>query len=53
MRIASCFEAFAKQSYYDVLGVSKDADDRTIKKAIKREALTWRRPQDQRVTSRP
>ena len=26
-------EAYAKQSYYDILGVSKDADARAIKKA--------------------
>ena len=35
MCMATSVEALAtKQSYYDVLGVSKDADDRTIKKAL-------------------
>eukprot|EP00931_Biecheleriopsis_adriatica_P013827 TRINITY_DN11533_c0_g1_i3.p1 TRINITY_DN11533_c0_g1~~TRINITY_DN11533_c0_g1_i3.p1 ORF type:complete len:355 (+),score=90.53 TRINITY_DN11533_c0_g1_i3:44-1108(+) len=31
----------AKESYYDILGVAKDADDRAIKKAYREMALKW------------
>eukprot|EP00440_Ansanella_granifera_P038778 gb/GFBE01042077.1/.p1 GENE.gb/GFBE01042077.1/~~gb/GFBE01042077.1/.p1 ORF type:complete len:363 (+),score=119.18 gb/GFBE01042077.1/:1-1089(+) len=30
-----------KESYYDILGVAKDADDRAIKKAYREMALKW------------
>jgi DnaJ-domain-containing protein 1 len=32
-------EAVRDSKYYDILGVSPDADDRTIKKAYKKQAL--------------
>ncbi|CAJ1392351.1 unnamed protein product [Effrenium voratum] len=37
---AGAFQVNAK-SYYDILGVPKDADDRTIKKAYRDMALKW------------
>ncbi|OLP84391.1 DnaJ-like subfamily B member 2 [Symbiodinium microadriaticum] len=33
--------AWAKQTYYEVLDVPKDADLRTIKKAYREKALVW------------
>lgn len=31
----------SKRDYYEVLGVPKDADDNTIKKAYRKLALKW------------
>eukprot|EP00435_Cladocopium_sp_Y103_P011737 s312_g3.t1 len=39
---AAAFQvALAAPSYYEVLGVAKDADDRQIKKAYREKALKW------------
>lgn len=37
--ICSYVEAVRDTKFYDLLGVSPDADDRTIKKAYKKQAL--------------
>ena len=37
--LATLGEAVRDSKYYDILGVAPDADDRTIKKAYKKQAL--------------
>jgi preprotein translocase subunit Sec63 len=36
---SACVLAVRDKKFYDILGVSEDADDRTLKKAYKKQAL--------------
>ena len=41
MIVVNSSAAVRETKYYDILGISPDADDATIKKAYRREAKKW------------